>query len=102
MAYAIIELGGKQLWVETGKFYDVNKLEALPGEVVLLNKVLLLKREDQAIIGTPCIKSCIVKAKVLRHFKGRKITIFKMKSKKNKRSKRGFRQNLTRLIIEEI
>ena len=102
MTYAIIELGGKQLWVEKGKFYDVNKLEASPGEIILLNKVLLLKKEDKAIIGNPCIKSCMIKAKVLSHFKGRKVTVFKMKSKKNQRLKRGFRQDLTRLFIEEI
>lgn len=102
MVYAIIELAGKQLWVEKGKFYDVNKLDASPGEVILLKKVLLLKKQDQAIIGTPCIKFCTIKAKVLSHFKGKKLTIFKMKSKKNMRSKRGFRQDLTRLLIEEI
>lgn len=102
MVYAIIELSGKQLWVEKGKFYDVNKLNVSPGEIVLLNKVLLLKKKDQAIIGTPCIKSYTIKAKVLSHFKGKKLTIFKMKSKKNMRSKRGFRQDLTRLLIEEI
>lgn len=102
MVYAIVELAGKQLWVEKGRFYDVNKLNVSPGEIVLLNKVLLLKKQDKAIIGTPCIKACTIKAKVLCHFKGKKITIFKMKSKKNMRSKRGFRQDLTRLLIEEI
>ena len=102
MVYAIIELGGKQLWIESGKFYDVNKLKVSPGQVITLNKVLLLKKEKQLIIGRPCVKHCSIKAKVLCHLKGRKITVFKMKSKKNMRSKKGFRQALTRLLIEEI
>lgn len=102
MVYAIVELGGKQLWVESGRFYDVNKLNAAPGETILLNKVLLLNKNGDAIIGNPCIKHCIITAKVLKHFKDRKITVFKMKSKKNMRSKRGFRQNITRLLIEKI
>lgn len=102
MMYAVVEVGGKQLWVESGKFYDVNKLNALPGEIVSLNKVLLLKKEGNVIIGNPCIRHCTVTAKVLKHFKSRKVTVFKMKPKKNMRSKRGFRQDLTRLLIEKI
>ena len=102
MIYAIVEIGGKQLWVESGKFYDVNKINALPGETVSLNKVLLLRKEESLIIGDPCIQYYNIKAKVLRHFKAKKVTVFKMKPKKNMRIKRGFRQNLTRLLIEEI
>ena len=102
MSYAIIELGGKQLWVQEGRFYDVNKLNVSPGVNIYLNKILLLKKGNEACIGNPCIKHCTIKAKVLSHFKGRKITVFKMKSKKNMRSKRGFRQDITRVLIEKI
>ena len=102
MVYAVIELGGKQLWIEPGKFYDVNKLNALPGQTVCLNKVLLLKRNHNIIIGNPCVKHCMIMAKVVKHFKSKKITVFKMKSKKNMRSKKGCRQALTRLLIEKI
>ena len=102
MIYAIVELGGKQLWVESGKFYDVNRLNAFPGETIFLNKVLLLKKDGKAIIGSPCVKYCTVTAKVLKHFKSKKVTVFKMKPKKNMRSKRGYRQQLTRLFIEKI
>ena len=102
MIYAVVELGGKQLWVESGKFYDVNKLQASPGEILLLNKVLLLKKDDQVVIGNPCIKDCTIVARVLKHFKSKKVTVFKMKPKKNMRSKRGYRQDVTRLLIERI
>ena len=102
MIYAVVELGGKQLWVESGKFYDVNKLQASPGETLFLNKVLLLKKDDQVVIGNPCIKNCMIVARVLKHFKSKKITVFKMKPKKNMRSKRGYRQDVTRLLIERI
>lgn len=101
MTYAIIEIGGKQIWVQLGKFYDVNKLHALPGEIVSLNKVLLINRNGEILIGNPCIK-CAVEAKVLRHLKSKKVTVFKMKSKKNLKSKRGCRQPLTRLLIQKI
>ena len=101
-SYAIVEIGGKQIYVQPGKFYDVNKIHASPGETILLNKILLTKKGDSITIGQPCIDSCSVKARVLRHLKGAKITVFKMKSKKNTRSKNGFRQHLTRLLIQAI
>ena len=102
MIYAVVELCGKQLWVESGKFYDVNKLQASPGETLLLNKVLLLKKDNQVVIGKPCIEKYTIVARVLKHFKSKKITVFKMKPKKNMRSKRGYRQDVTRLLIEKI
>lgn len=102
MIYAVVELGGKQLWVEPGKFYDVNKLNGSPGETVFLNRVLLLNKDGYALIGNPCIKYCVIRAKILRHLKSRKITVFKMRSKKNTRSKNGCRQDVTRLLIERI
>ena len=102
MTYAVVEIGGKQIYVQPGKFYDVNKLHASPGQTLLLNKILLLSKDGNISLGTPCIKSCSIKAKVLRHLKGSKVIVFKMKSKKNMKSKKGFRQHLTRLLIQDI
>lgn len=102
MVYAIIELGGQQLWVESGKFYDVKKLDISPGQTVFLNRVLLLNKDSRFFIGDPCVQNYSVRAKVLKHLKSKKITVFKMKSKKNHRSKRGYRQDITRLLIEKI
>ena len=102
MTYAVVEIGGKQIYIQPGKFYDVNKLYAAPGETILLNRVLILKRKNDITLGRPCIDSCSVQAKVLRHLKGRKVTVLKMKSKKNMKSKKGFRQHLTRLLVQKI
>nr|AYR05951.1 ribosomal protein L21 [Lithothamnion sp.] len=102
MTYAIVEISGRQFWVQSGSFYDVNKIHAQPGETIVLNKVLLLNREGSIVVGFPCIKDTTVKAKVLKHLKSRKIMVFKMKSKKNMKSKQGHRQDLTRLLIQEI
>ena len=102
MVYAVIQIGGKQLWVQEGRFYDVNQLRADPGQTILLNRVLLLNKNSEVKVGSPCLTNINIKAKVLKHFKSRKVTVFKMKSKKNMRSKQGYRQNLTRLLIQEI
>nr|YP_010728586.1 ribosomal protein L21 [Phymatolithon calcareum]WEA76858.1 ribosomal protein L21 [Phymatolithon calcareum] len=102
MIYAIVEIGGRQFWIQSGSFYDVSKIHAQPGETIVLNKVLFLNREGNIIVGSPCIDNVSVKAKVLKHLKSRKITVFKMKPKKNMKSKQGHRQDLTRLLIQEI
>lgn len=102
MVYAIIQIGGKQLWVQAGRFYDVNQLKVNPGETILLNRILLLNRNGHIKVGSPCLANINIRAKVLKHFKSRKVTVFKMKSKKNMQSKQGYRQNCTRLLIQEI
>lgn len=102
MTYAVVEIGGKQIYVQPGRFYDVSKLHASPGQTVLLNKILLLNKSGSITLGHPCIESQAIKAKVLKHLKSKKITVLKMKSKKNMKSKKGFRQHLTRLLIQDI
>nr|YP_009393020.1 ribosomal protein L21 [Bostrychia moritziana]ARW61582.1 ribosomal protein L21 [Bostrychia moritziana] len=102
MTYAIVDLGGRQIWVEQGKFYDVNYIQANPGDVISLNRVLFLSRSNVFQVGMPCLDSIVVKAKVLKHLNGRKLAIFKMKPKKNVRIKKGHRQKLTRLLVQEI
>nr|YP_010198522.1 ribosomal protein L21 [Gracilaria pacifica]UAD86938.1 ribosomal protein L21 [Gracilaria pacifica] len=102
MVYAIIEADGKQIWVEPGKYYDVNYIPGEPGDYIQFNKVLVLKKEHSIHLGRPCINSVVIKGKILKHIKGKKITIFKTKPKKNSRRKKGHRQKLTRLLIEEF
>nr|WCH56038.1 ribosomal protein L21 [Calliblepharis sp.] len=102
MNYAIIEASGKQLWIEVGKFYDINYIPGEPGDLIKLNRILLINQEGNIQIGHPCIESITIKAKILKHMKSKKITIFKIKPKKNNKSKQGHRQKLTRLLIQEI
>ena len=102
MIYAIIEANGRQLWVQPGNFYDFNHISGEPGDIVHLNRVLFYCKDEVVKIGQPCVDNIYVKTKILKHFRGRKVTIFKMKSKKNMRIKNGYRQNLTRLFIEQI
>lgn len=102
MIYAILEASGRQIWVQPGRFYDINKVSANPGEQIKLEKILFFKKNDEIKIGQPCIPNMYIRGKVLKHLKGRKLTIFKMKPKKNLRSKNGHRQELSRVLIESI
>ena len=48
MKYAIVEISGKQFWIETGKYYDFNRIPTELGKNITLNRVLLLNNKDIA------------------------------------------------------
>lgn len=102
MTYAIIETGGKQLRVEPGRFYDIELLKAEPDETVSIEKVLLVQHNGDVNIGQPFVDGAKVEGTVMRHLRGRKIIVYKMKPKKKTRKKRGHRQEITRLMINSI
>ena len=99
--YAVIETGGKQLKVETGMAIYVEKLDVEAGEEVVFDKVCMLGG-DTTKIGTPYVDGAKVTCKVEKQGKGKKIRIFKYKSKKNVRKRQGHRQPYTALKIKEI
>lgn len=102
MAYAIIETGGKQLRVEPGRFYDIELLHVEAESQVTIDKVLFVNNDGDVSIGQPFVQGATVTGTVLRHFRGRKVLVYKMKPKKKTRKKRGHRQEITRLMIDSI
>jgi large subunit ribosomal protein L21 len=102
MKFAIVEQGGKQYRVAEGGTIEVDRLSNEVGEALILEDVLLSVDDDHVTIGTPVIVGAKVQAKVLDHFKGRKILVFKYRPKQRYRVKSGHRQQYTRLLIESI
>ena len=102
MKYAIVEISGRQFWIETGKYYDFNRIPTELGKGITLNRVLLLNNEGEVLIGKPYLESVKVKGKILEHLRGKKIIVYKMRPKKKTRKKQGHRQELTRVLIEDI
>ena len=101
-AYAIIETGGKQYQAVKGKTLAIEKLEGEEGQEVEFDKVLLRKLgAEQIEIGKPYLEKP-VKASIVKHTKGPKLIIFKFKRRKKSRVKKGHRQPLTVVRIEEI
>lgn len=82
MKYAIVEISGKQFWVEIGKFYDFNRIPTELGKEILLNRVLLLNNEGETLIGQPYLNNVKIQGKIIKHLRGKKKIIYKMKSKK--------------------
>jgi large subunit ribosomal protein L21 len=102
MTYAIIETGGKQLRVEPGRFYDIELLPVEAEESVTIESVLFVNNDGDVSIGQPFVAGATVEGTVMRHFRGRKVLVYKMKPKKKTRKKRGHRQEITRLMINSI
>lgn len=102
MKYAIVEISGRQFWIESGKYYDFNRIPINLGKQITFNRVLLLNNEGNVSIGKPYLESAKIKGKVLEHFRGKKTIVYKMRPKKKTRKKQGHRQELTRVFIENI
>ena len=102
MKYAIVEISGRQFWIEAGKYYDLNRIPTELGKEITLNRVLLLNDNGQLSIGKPFLEDVKVTGKILEHLRDRKKVVYKMKPKKKTRKKQGHRQELTRVLIEDI
>ena len=100
--YAIIETGGKQYRVQEGDTVFVEKLNVQEGESVNFEKVLVVSAEDGLKVGTPVVEGANVTGTVVENGKGKKVIIFKYKSKKDYRKKQGHRQPFTKVKIEKI
>ena len=102
MEYAIVEIGGKQFWIETGKYYDFNRIPTKLGQEITLNRILLLNSNGNIYIGQPYLQNVKIQGKILEHLLGKKMIVYKMRSKKKTRRKQGHRQQITRVLIENI
>ncbi len=95
---AVVEVGGKQYFVKKGTVLYVEKIAGEVNSVVDLDKVLMCN----GVSGRPYLPNVKVKARIKKHDKQRKITIFKYKPKKKYRRTQGHRQPYTMLVVEEI
>tara|TARA_Y100000766_G_scaffold275175_1_gene277927 strand:+ start:900 stop:1325 length:426 start_codon:yes stop_codon:yes gene_type:complete len=100
--YAIVEASGKQFWLQSNRYYDLDRCHAEVDDVLTLDKVLLLNDGKDLKLGKPYVKDAKVEIKVLEHRRGPKIIVYKMRPKKKTRRKNGHRQELTRVLVKSI
>lgn len=102
MPFAVIQTGGKQHRVEPGQIIDVERLPFEEGETVELSEVLLVSNDNGLQHGQPLVEGAKVVGRVVKQTKGPKIIVFKYKPKVRYRRKKGHRQQVTRIAIDEI
>ncbi|MDD6483921.1 MAG: 50S ribosomal protein L21 [Clostridiales bacterium] len=100
--YAVIVTGGKQYKVSEGDTLFVEKLDVEEGAAVTFDQVLIAGEGDAVKVGAPVVEGATVEAKVVKNGKAKKIYVFKMKRKKNERTKKGHRQPYTKVEITKI
>ena len=99
--YAVIETGGKQYKVSEGDVLYIEKLGVDEDADVTFDKVLAVSDELGFKFGKD-VEKATVNAKVLKNGKGKKITVFTYKPKKNEKRKMGHRQPYTKVEITAI
>ena len=99
---AVIVTGGKQYTVAEGDVLYIEKLNVEAEETVKFEQVLAVLDGENTKIGTPVVEGAAVEAKVVKNGKGKKVTVFKYKPKKNEKKKIGHRQPYTKVEITKI
>ena len=100
--YAVIKTGGKQYKVAPGEKIKVELLPADVGAEVVLDQVLMVSEGENVRLGQPVVAGATVKATVVSHGRGEKISIFKMRRRKHYQKHQGHRQGYTELSIDSI
>ena len=100
--YAVIKSGGKQHKVSEGEEILLEKISLDEGDIIEFSEDLAVNKDGNLNVGKPLLEGAVVKGKVLNHLKTKKITVIKMKRRKDYRKKQGHRQNLTKVKIESI
>ena len=100
--FAVIKSGGRQYKVSVGQTLEVNRLPTEDGTQVAFDEVLLISDEDRVLIGTPFVENAAVHATAVKQGRGEKLIVFRYKAKKRIRHRKGHRQELTILSIDDI
>ena len=97
--FAVLKTGGKQYKVQAGDVLRVEKLDAVAGDKIQFNEVLVLG----TTVGAPLVAGAAVQAEVIDQIKGEKtISYHKRRRKHSSQRTRGHRQHLTLVRITEV
>jgi len=100
--YAVVRSGGKQYRIEPGQRVRLERLAGAKGDAIELGEVLLIGGEGEPRIGQPLVAGAKAVGRIVDQGRGEKITLFKMKRRKNYRRKQGHRQNYTEVLVDRI
>lgn len=97
--FAVLKTGGKQYKVASGDVLRIEKLDALAGDKVQFNEILMVGNT----VGAPFVADAGVQAEVIDQIKGEKtINFVKRRRKHSSARKKGHRQQLTLVRIGDI
>lgn len=102
--YAIVEINGQQFKAEEGKKLFVHHIkDAEAGKTVEFDKVLLVDKDGNVTVGAPSVDGAKVVVEVVNPLvKGDKVIVFKMKRRKDERSRNGHRSKFTEVEVKSV
>ncbi|PKN78283.1 MAG: 50S ribosomal protein L21 [Candidatus Cloacimonetes bacterium HGW-Cloacimonetes-1] len=101
--YAIVEISGFQFRAEKNAVLRVPLLStAVPGQTLEFDNVLMLRNDEEILIGQPVVEGAKVVAEVVEHGKGKKVIIFHKNRRKGYRVKKGYREQFTDIKVTDI
>ena len=100
--YAVIATGGKQYRVREGDTLDVERLDAGDDGTVDLRPVMLVGDDGEVTVEAKALAGASVTASVVEDRRGKKLTVFNYRNKTGYRRKKGHRQSLTRIRVDQI
>ena len=102
MIQAVIRTGGKQYRVAANDVIKVETLAGDAGDQIVFGEVLAVTGDGANAVGAPLVAGASVAARVIAQDRNAKEIIFKKRRRHNYRRKKGHRQHVTVLRIEEI
>lgn len=102
MKYAVIRAAGAQYRVAEGDELDIFQIEGKEGDKIEFKEILLYEDGDKILVGQPLVEKVVVKAIIVKNFRGEKIRVATYKAKSRYRRVKGHRDELTRIKIESI
>lgn len=101
--YAIVDIKGFQFRAEKNAVLRVPLLNtAEPGQALEFDRVLLVRKEEEVLVGTPVVEGALIVVEVIGHGKGKKKIIYHHKRRKGYRVKKGYREQFTDIKVTEI
>ncbi len=100
--YAVIQTGGKQYRVAEGDIVRVELLGKEPKQIVVFDRVLLVAKDSDLMVGQPLVEGATVEAEVIRQDRAKKVYIFKKKRTTTYQRTQGHRQSFTEVRIKGI
>ncbi len=100
--YAVFQTGGKQYRAGKGDRIRVEKLDAAEGDMVGIDRVLMVADGDDVRVGAPYLTGGKVSATIRRHGRGERIRIVKHRRRKHYHKEQGHRQHFTEIEITDI
>jgi len=100
--YAIAEIAGDQVVLETGKKIAVPRLDVEEGKEFIVDSVLYYRDCNDVKIGNPTVKGIQISTVVVEHKRLPKVIVFKKKRRKGYRVKNGHRQPYTLLEVKGL